>query len=295
MTDETATHPLAPTDTRLDPSISSSQAVLSDLRRASVRAVVVLAFLHAIPTAFDSQGTLAQRAASLAVAAMATLSLFSERTRATLALTAGYCLWCVFRLPQTSGTELLVLVTLAFLAIGRGPGSARITAAALGLLPTIVLTYSALTKWALGNYARGEFLAMAVAGSAPGALPMWMVPATELKRLEGLANAPGLARGPFFFESAPLLVIANAIPVLELAAAMALVFSRFACWSWKAAAAVVLVLTAFRQNFVFGFLLISLILSFSPQDQRRDAHKLLFAGLVVLAGARAMGWVNWIV
>lgn len=278
-----------PVDTRAD------WQPVADVRRMAAVAILAESFFHALPTAFGPGGTMALRMAGLAVVTVAASGLFLEQASVTIALATVFSLWCGLRFPETSNTEALILWTLIFTATAVRRESARVATAALGLIPIGVLLYSASTKWALGNYDRGEFLAMTVARRAPGGLPTWLIPPAELSRLRTLASAPGRTSGPFFFESTFLLVVANAIPVLELGAALILAIRRFSHWSWAAALAVVALLTALRENFVFGFLLAGLILLFAPDDSRRRIQRVLIGALAVLAGARALGWLSWLV
>jgi hypothetical protein len=223
-------------------------------------------------------------------AAVTALALAAPRDARGRVVLAGIALILLGKVvatfPETSNHALLELLAVALLAFldRRSAEEGELLVRSCCRIVAIVLFWSGLQKVLYGTYFDAQFLGVFIAAKPSFAQAFgWMLPATELARLQGLPLRAG--GGPFAVNSPAVIVPSNAVYITEMALPFLLMWART-----RAAAAVAAILftaalqTAARELF-FGALFINLLLLYPQRAVNRGllpVFAVFYASLLAL-------------
>ena len=174
--------------------------------------------------------------------------------------------------PGTANHHYLTLgfVLLFALLDPDDAGEGELLGQSLRWVMVVVLFYAGFQKILHGYWFRGEFLAWMISHGLPewDAAFAWMLPATEVERLNGLSTS-GLGSGPYRITYFPFVVFANAVCLLEMALAGMLLLARTRTAAALGSIALVFAIQAAPKELMFALISCQLLLLFVPGNWNR--------------------------
>jgi hypothetical protein len=180
--------------------------------------------------------------------------------------------------------EVLVMALLAFLDESREDESVLLLRSLRGMT-VIFFFYTGLQKVLYGTYFDGQFLGWVTASQDRFAwLFQHVIDPAELARLreQGTGQA---GTGPFTVDSTLFVVMSNAVYVFEMGAALLLLWPRTRAATAIASILFVVAIEAGAREFVFGAMMIGLLMLFLPLSWLRFAFPLVVAMYIYLIAA----------
>ncbi|MDJ0868335.1 MAG: hypothetical protein QNK03_19670 [Myxococcota bacterium] len=204
----------------------------------------------------------------------------------------GVGLQTVWRFPHGANHLYLELLALALVALaGRGARpDAALVLSGLRWLAALVLFHTGLQKLLYGNYFHGDFLAYMVGTQERFANAFgWVLPATEIARLEGY-DAMRTGAGPYRVAFAPFVLASNGVWLAELGLPVLLIARRTRVWGALGGIALMASIQVAALELGFAFLFLNLLFLSLPGDWNR---RLLpaFALVFLYALGAAAGWL----
>ena len=223
-----------------------------------------------------------------------------ERAAAAVAaVLVGGVVAAVF--PQNANHQWLAIVFLLLLALPSAASSvaasavaAREAADALCGVRWIAMLgtgWAGVQKLFYGSYFGAEFLSFRIARDpAFAALFSWIVPPSEVHRLQSLGSAVGA--GPFRADAPLLVVVSNLTWMLELALPLLLFWPRTRRYAWPVAVLFFAALQLGARELFFALLMIGPFLTFSSRGlvQRLLPLEVAIVFLWILLPDIAPGW-----
>ncbi len=187
--------------------------------------------------------------------------------------------------PETSNHSLLELLGVALFAFldRQCVEEGELLLRACRWMVLIVLFWSGLQKVLYGTYFHAEFLGAFIAFKPSFAQAFGAVlPAAELARLQSLAARAGA--GPFAVNSMLLVVLSNAVYLVEIGLPVLLLWTRTRAAALLAAILFTAALQAAAREIFFAALFVNLLLLFARRAVNRrllPIFALLYLGLLM--------------
>jgi uncharacterized membrane protein YphA (DoxX/SURF4 family) len=234
-------------------------------RRASERGPAVLALFRRFLSGWASFSALLWLAREPSVASGAIAGglviasgfvLSGRRVRSAMAASAILILaQMIARFPRTANHELLGLAAVIVTALidERIESERRLGIAALRAMVPIVFVWSGIQKLLSGCWFQGEFLLIGALQSDRFRALQLIVPRMEMNALRALSPSSA-GSGPYHFESAPPLLLSNAVWMLELILPLLLLVPRLRRFAAISLLLLLLGIELFARELAFGLL-----------------------------------------
>jgi len=187
--------------------------------------------------------------------------------------------------PETSNHSLLEFLAVALFAFldRRSVEEGELLLRACRWMVLIVLFWSGLQKVLYGTYFHAQFLGAFIAFKSSFAQAFGAIlPVAELARLQSLPIRAGA--GPFAVNSLPLVMLSNAVYLVEMVLPALLLWTRTRAAAVLAAILFTAVLQTAAREIFFGALFLNLLLLFARRGVNRrllPLFAMLYLGLLM--------------